>query len=188
MFKLFCAQAVTGLWIKRRKAMAFCCMIFLTLPMVPFTFEKQQEVFVLFNTLLEGSTAWIEQTVFLQNQRPFACVCLYDVGGDSYSLIVMISHLQKAHQGSIEDFNSSLGCWHKALSHYVVLPCWTVAAVMAVLPSFLEVLGISRENHLCANEDYDTAGCNLSVNGSVSDSWAFSLRYWAGYHCQERKV
>lgn len=44
------------------------------------------------------------------------------------------------------------------------------AAAMAVLPSFLEVLGISRENHLCENEGYDTAGCNLSVNGSVSDS------------------
>lgn len=110
------------------------------------------------------------QLCFCRTKGLFACVCVYDVGGDSYSLIVMISHLQKAHQGSIEDFNSSLGCWHKALSHYVVLPCWTVAAVMAVLPSFLEVLGISRENHLCANEDYDTAGCNLSVNGSVSDS------------------
>jgi len=44
------------------------------------------------------------------------------------------------------------------------------AAVTAVLPSFLQVLGIAREHYLCANEEYDIAGCNCSVNGSVSDS------------------
>lgn len=62
------------------------------------------------------------------------------------------------------------------------------AAVTAVLPSFLQVLGTSREHYLCAIEEYDTAGCDESVNGSVSDSCAFSRRYWAGYRCQEHKV
>lgn len=82
-------------------------------------------MFVLFNTSLEGPTAWIEQTVFLQHQRPFEHVCVYDVGGDSYSLLAMIFHLQVSHQGSTEDFSSGLGCWHKALSGWAVLPCWT---------------------------------------------------------------
>lgn len=44
------------------------------------------------------------------------------------------------------------------------------AAVTAVLPSFLQVFGISRERYLCASKDYDAAGCSWSVNGSVSDS------------------
>lgn len=83
-------------------------------------------MFVLFDTSLEGSTAWLEQSVLLQYQRPFACVCVYDIGGDNYSLLVMISYLQVAHQGSKKDFSSSLGCWHKMLPGYVVLPCWTV--------------------------------------------------------------
>lgn len=61
------------------------------------------------------------------------------------------------------------------------------AAVTAVL-SFLQVFGISGENCLCVNEEYDTAGCNQGINGSVTDSWACSLRYWAGYCCQEHKV
>lgn len=34
------------------------------------------------------------------------------------------------------------------------------AAVTAVLLSFLQVFGISREAYLCVNEEYDTAGCS----------------------------
>lgn len=52
------------------------------------------------------------------------CVCVCDIEGDSYSLLVMISYLQVAHQGRKKDFSSSLGCWHKMFPGYVVLLSW----------------------------------------------------------------
>lgn len=130
----------------------------------PFIFEKQQQVFVLFNTSLDGSTGQIEQSVFLQYTKgarhwPFTCACVRDA--EAHSLLEMIAHLKLVHQGSVVGFNSSLGRWHKTVSHCVVFAAlFDSAAVTAVLPSFLQVLGISREHYLCANEDYDTAGCN----------------------------
>lgn len=111
---------------KGKKAMAFCGMISLTLLMVPLYIWKAAAGVCFIDTSLEVSTAQTEQSVLLQYQKPFACVSVYDVGGDSYSLLVTIAHLQVAHQGSKEDFSSSLACWHKTLSGCVVLPCWTV--------------------------------------------------------------
>lgn len=72
-------------------------------------------------------------------------------------------------------FDFSLGlefkCWNRQVSLSVLFAAlFDSAAVTAVLLSFLQVFSISGEHYLCENEEYDTAGWNCSVNGSLSDS------------------
>lgn len=85
--------------------------------------EKQQQVFVLFNTSLDGSTARTEQSLLLRCtkgvwQQPFTCASMSDAEG--HGSLEMMSHLKLACQGSVVGFTSSLGCWHKVVSYYAL--------------------------------------------------------------------
>lgn len=188
MFNLFCVQAVAGPWIKGRKAMAFCGMISLTLPMVPLYIWKAAAgvCFIWHLTGSVHSTNWAKCAAAVP--KAFCmCMCVW-CWRRQLQLVSDDSPFTSGSPGQQRGFQLQSEMLAQDALRLCCAALLDSAAVMAVLPSFLEVREISRENHLCENEDYDTAGGNLSVNGSVSDSWAFSLRYWAGYRCQEHKV
>lgn len=153
MFNLFCVQAVTGPWIKRRKAMAFCCMIFLTLPLVPLYIWKAAAgvCFIWHLTGRVHSTTWAKCVAAVP--KAFCmCMCVW-YWRRQLQLVSDDILFTSGSPGQQKGFHLYFGMLAQDAPRLCCAALLDSAAVMAVLPSFLEVLGISREHHLCENED-----------------------------------